>query len=154
MDCSNPLAHNCQSTQPEVGEGPFHSMLQRAPPRSNFLSYSYSKQHAQDKTLSAQNSTCKVAGAALPSLPMGKFQYLSMSATWRCSATSEAIRVRSALLSPLAAKLMGSSVPQGPFAIFTTEFPLASSVYPIKCNSSRYSAQIHLQIAPEGQLDK
>lgn len=67
---------------------------------------------------------------------------------------SEAVQICSALLSPLAAKLMGSSVPQEPSAAFMTEFPLASSIYPIKGNSSRHSAQIHLQIAPEGQLDK
>lgn len=67
---------------------------------------------------------------------------------------SEAIGVRSALLSPRAVKSTGSSVPWGLLATFTTEFPLASSVYPIKGNSSRCSAEIHLQIAPEGQLDK
>lgn len=70
--------------------------------------------------------------------------HTAMPAAWRCAVMSEAIQVHSA--PPLATKPVGSSVPQELFAAFTTEFPLASSVYPVTCNSSRSSAQIHLKL--------
>lgn len=161
MDCSKPSAGQVPAHRVGGAQGPLYQRLQQAPPRSNFPSHMVI-QNGPGRTAHHQHKTTarNAAGAGLAPVE-GRFQCmfriacLQVGGVQLCRGYSSSPSCRSTHAIPTCCRRWEAARSRDHLQpSLWAKLSLASSAYPVKGNSGRYSAQTHPQIAPEGQLDE